>query len=823
MSLFKVRDCWSTVCGRGETFGCDALVVDDLFGAGEDNIILGSFDGVLRVYGVHAAPPPDLRYSPSDLLIEAQMDSPVLQVCTGKLISCSPNKNIAVLHPFSLVVHGVNCIAGSTDHGDQYVLETMYEHKFDRSAYQMVVGPFGGGSSSRDFACVMSLDGAVTVYEQQAFGFRTTLPNYLHPFPIKYVRSLDAFITLNADLCMVCYKYQELADPSLKQKRPAWSCTLGETVYDIQTVEITPSATTIHVLGERNYYCFQGNGVLWFMKRLQYTPCCFHPYILGEHPETKTMCMIVSDTNSVLVYDQTKLRWSAKLSFHPCIIARASFKALQGCLVMLSETGNLRFCYLGTEPMIFMAPERPIKDYKDTKNQLVQLKKDLQNMSMQDETGTLPLLKLNTRILNLRSVGSGKLCDIDIDVSPSVATSSVQITFQMVAPLVISPPVIHLKDLTESMTVRVMAHRENDDTESVVSSTECTVCAYYSGTSDVPGSLQQTVRLPLTLAYEVHSTPYLDYSWSAKISVDESPVALKTLFKEFADSSLSELCFQTITGNSKYVCVTALPANNSYEIRSSGPEYTNVILEEILFRHREYYKTKKCVVRCDKNEIPVADLYRTIEEYVELKGKLDIIQANYIIILSHIHENETITRLFAEEISSLCSQYRIIQKCLFNKLKENTVNSLSDLNILIDDTHETLTEKMSKIALVKQELKAKFCQLMSLSRLLITMLGLCSKNDKILQEFKETIVHFTDNQNWEVIVLQSLSYLVGDKITLNVQKDDPAHIVMSLRTLIDYVIQHMTSVKDELQVKSKKENTRGVSPILESDEDFYTS
>lgn len=86
MSLFKVRDCWSTVCGRGETFGCDALAVDDLFGAGEDSIILGSLDGVLRVYGVHSGPPPDFRYSPSDLLIEVQMDSPVLQVCTGRLI-----------------------------------------------------------------------------------------------------------------------------------------------------------------------------------------------------------------------------------------------------------------------------------------------------------------------------------------------------------------------------------------------------------------------------------------------------------------------------------------------------------------------------------------------------------------------------------------------------------------------------------------------------------------------------------------------------------------------------------------------------------------
>lgn len=82
----------------------------------------------------------------------------------------------------------------------------MYEHKFERSAYQMVVGPFGGGSGSRDFACVLSLDGTVYVYEQQAVGFRTMLPDYLHPFPVKYVRSADTFVTLNADLCIVCYK-----------------------------------------------------------------------------------------------------------------------------------------------------------------------------------------------------------------------------------------------------------------------------------------------------------------------------------------------------------------------------------------------------------------------------------------------------------------------------------------------------------------------------------------------------------------------------------------------------------------------------------------
>ncbi|XP_025410019.1 protein PTHB1 isoform X2 [Sipha flava] len=805
MSLFKVRDCWSTECGRGtETFGCDGLVVDDLFGAGEDNVILGSLDGVLRVYGMHAAPTAaDLHYSPSDLLVEVQTDSPVLQVCTGKFVSCSPNKYIAVLHPFSLVVHGVNRIAGSTDHGDQYVLETMYEHKFERSAYQVIAGPFGGGTGSRDFLCVMSLDGAVSVYEQQAFGFRTALPNYLHPFPMKYVRSADAFITLNADFCLVCYKYQELADPSQKQKCPVWSCTLGETVCDIQTAEITPSATTIHVLGERNYYCFQGNGVLWFTKRLQYTPCCFHPYILGDHSEVKTMCMIVSDTDTVLIYEQTKLRWSAKLFYRPCIIARASFKALQGCLVLLSETGDLRFCYLGTEPMIFMAPERPPEDYKDTKNQLVQLKKELQNMSLRDEADTLPLLKLNTRILSVRSEGPRKLCNVEVDVTPSLAISTVQITFQTITPLVILPKVVHLKDLTETMTIRALAHRDDDDSESVVSSMECTTYAYYSTASDELGVVQQIVRLPLSLAYESHPTPPSDFSWSAKIVVDETPVALRTLFNEFVDSSPSELCFRAIPGfNAKYVWVTAVPAIRSYEIRSSGSEYANVVFEEILFRHKEYYKSKACTVRCDKNEILVAELYRIIEEHVVLKEKLQFVE---------------------DETSLLCSQYRVIQKCLFNKLKENTVQSVSGLSILIDDTHESLMEKTSETKLIQKELKVKFSDLLSVTRLLVNMLSLCSKNDTILEEFKETVVYSTENQNWEDIVLQSLSYLIGNKITLNVHNDVPAHLIMSLKTLIDFEIKRITTVNDEVPNKLKIENSRGaVSPIPESEEDFYT-
>lgn len=52
--------------------------------------------------------------------------------------------------------------------------------------------------------------------------------------------------------------------------------------------------------------------------------------------------------------------------------------------------------------------------------------------------------------------------------------------------------------------------------------------------------------------------------------------------------------------------------------------------------------------------------------------------------------------------------------------------------------------------------------------------------------------------------------MAGDEIVLNVDNDDPVHLVMSLRTLIDHVIQNITSGENEFSNKLKKENSRGM-------------
>ena len=61
-----------------------------------------------------------------------------------------------------------------------------------------------------------------------------------------------------------------------------WSYNIGEGALDVAAVICSTSSCDILVLGERNLFCLKDNGTLKFMKRLDYKPCCFHPYCIGK-------------------------------------------------------------------------------------------------------------------------------------------------------------------------------------------------------------------------------------------------------------------------------------------------------------------------------------------------------------------------------------------------------------------------------------------------------------------------------------------------------------------------------------------------------------
>ncbi len=86
MSLFNVLDYWSTRCGENEAFGFGSITVADLLQTGNDLIIVGSFNGLLRIYQINANKAQQLEYKPSDLLLETRLPNNICQVVAGKLL-----------------------------------------------------------------------------------------------------------------------------------------------------------------------------------------------------------------------------------------------------------------------------------------------------------------------------------------------------------------------------------------------------------------------------------------------------------------------------------------------------------------------------------------------------------------------------------------------------------------------------------------------------------------------------------------------------------------------------------------------------------------
>lgn len=86
MSLFDVRDFWSVDGETNDCCGHDCLTVGDINEDGFDEIIAGNYKGILRIFSIERDPDSGLSYKPSDLLMEAQLTNPILQVVVGLFV-----------------------------------------------------------------------------------------------------------------------------------------------------------------------------------------------------------------------------------------------------------------------------------------------------------------------------------------------------------------------------------------------------------------------------------------------------------------------------------------------------------------------------------------------------------------------------------------------------------------------------------------------------------------------------------------------------------------------------------------------------------------
>ncbi|CAG9760692.1 unnamed protein product [Ceutorhynchus assimilis] len=376
MSLFKIRQFWYTTSEDDEYFDQNSLIVSR-FNSDFDYIVTASHSGVLRIFN-----PSENGFHPNDAIVEKIFDHPILQIASGRLVSGNQSMQLAVLHPKLLAIYSLVITVGKIEHGNQSYLQLLYEHKLRRSAANFVVGPFGG-SQNRDFICVQSLDGIFSFFEQESQVTHVALPDFLLPGPLDYIVKTDSFITVSSDWGIVTYKYKNLSEAADESTDPIyskpklisdWFYYLGETVTDIQvTNDIINRESWIVILGEKHLICLTDNGMPKFMKKLDYSPICMHSYVI----DTKVFTLITAETNMLLVYENTTLKWSAQFDCLPIAIHRVFLKSIKGALVLLTEEGRLECCYLGTEPSFFVAPPLNFQeiDFVTAEKELVDLEK----------------------------------------------------------------------------------------------------------------------------------------------------------------------------------------------------------------------------------------------------------------------------------------------------------------------------------------------------------------------------------------------------------------------------------------------------------------
>jgi len=84
MSIFQAKEWWSATVGESEEFDHNSICIANIDNdpSREDKIIVGSFEGKLRVYRPNRQG--NNQYHVDDMIIEKNLNMPILQVIAGK-------------------------------------------------------------------------------------------------------------------------------------------------------------------------------------------------------------------------------------------------------------------------------------------------------------------------------------------------------------------------------------------------------------------------------------------------------------------------------------------------------------------------------------------------------------------------------------------------------------------------------------------------------------------------------------------------------------------------------------------------------------------
>ncbi|XP_021564847.1 protein PTHB1 isoform X4 [Carlito syrichta] len=745
MSLFKARDWWSTVLGEKEEFdqGCLCLADVDNSGNGHDKIIVGSFMGYLRIFNPHPVKTGDGAQA-EDLLLEVHLQDPILQVEVGKFVSGSELLHLAVLHSRKLCVYSVSGTLGNVEHGNQYQIKLMYEHNLQRTACNMTYGSFGG-VKGRDLICIQSMDGMLMVFEQESYAFGRFLPGSLLPGPLAYSSRTDSFITVSSCRQVESYKYEVLAFATDADKRQEteqqkvgsgkrlvvdWTLNIGEQALDICIVSFNQSASSVFVLGERNFFCLKENGQIRFMKKLECSPSCFLPYCSVSEGTINTL--IGNHNNMLHIYQDVTLKWATQLPHIPVAVRVGCLHDLKGVIITLSDDGHLQCSYLGTDPSLFQAPKVESRElnYDELDIELKELQKVIKDVNKSQ--GVWPMTEreddLNVFAVvspNFDSVSQATDAEVGTDPVPSV-TVKVTLQNRVVLPkaklsIYVQPPL----ELTCDQFTFEFMNRNPDG---------------------IPRVIQCKFRLPLKLIC-LPGQPSKTASHKLTIDTNKPPVSLLSLFPGFAsqseDDQVNVMGFRFLGGFQ--VTLLASKTSQRYRIQSEQFEDLWLITNELILRLQEYFEKQgiKDFACSFSGSMPLQEYFELIDHHFELR----------------IHGEK-----LEELLSERAVQFRAIQRRLLTRFKDKTPAPLQHLDTLLDGTYKQVIALADAVKKNQGDLFQSFTRLKSATHLVILLIGLWQKLSAdqiaILEAAFLPLQEDTQELGWEETVDAAISHLL---------------------------------------------------------------
>jgi len=800
MSLFQARDWWSVQGSEEEEFdvGCLCVANIDNEPNGANKIITGSFQGMLRMYY-----PKQKEYKIEDLILEHDMEAPILQIASGRFVQGSRENCLALLHPMKLSVYMVSAVS-SGGAVNYYSVAQAYSHKLTRPAFNFCFGCFGG-ARDKDYICVQSLDGVLTIFEQESFAFSRMLSSsFMVPGPICYMPKIDSFILCNSAMFIEAYRYQVLAAAAENVDQPPagsqgaatsgkkvqvdWSTNIGEHARTIEVCrfsrQLSANQQEILVVGEQSIFTIKENGGIRLQKRVaEYGVGTALSYKLPvETQDAPPMCNLIlgTKTGHLLIFKETTLIWCARLhNIVPVQISVDNINSIRGMITLMDNKGKVQVCYLGTDPPSASLVNTEMKElnYDEMEEEHQDLLRIIRQTHGEGSSEPEDVLKINVQVpreLDMaedydvdaddplgRTDGMVMQCTVNIlvQLEGTKAVDNVTITLKAPSCFSISESSIQLGKVSPGMNPHVIPIVFRVWNNILCAGLDVTICAAYFSTNNEPRTLVTGFQLPFALVAKPIQ-PVKNAAHKIQLDCNRQPPPLQALFASLLEQPHVSASFgQTMSNllSVQYVSgteATVLMSKSTCRFSIQGSEFASLwtLAQELCVRLNEYFGpggegydggAEEPFTIAFQDSLPLHDYFALIDDHFALRKHLEELRS---------------------DLADRTHQYRVIQKRLLVRFKDRNPSPLSHLDTLLALTYEQTIQLTDAIDDVERALRTVSCHLAAATELVLLLIryrfGLDEENFQALRLHLSPDLCDTVDQGWEEKVDTALMHLL---------------------------------------------------------------